>query len=119
MGTYVDMDLIEVTISADKVGAALAAVNKLSVKRGVGPFSNLVKALGEWAFESEVKQDGSLEITEFICDKLGDEVELLKALAPYIDPSAEILCEDGSGEHWKWIFKKGKLKQLDGYIKYK
>lgn len=56
------------------------------------------------------EEDGLYKIDYFSGEKLGDDYDLFRLIAPYInDGCIEMSGEDG--ERWRWIFKDGKCEE--------
>ena len=63
------------------------------------------------------EENGLYKIDYFSGEKLGDDYEMFKLIAPYInDGYIEMSGEDA--ERWRWIFKDGKCKEKFPEIKW-
>ena len=63
------------------------------------------------------EEDGIYKIDYFSGEKLGDDYEMFKLIAPYInDGYIEMSGEDA--ERWRWIFKDGKCEEKFPKIKW-
>lgn len=66
---------------------------------------DLVAVLEDWRYDAEVDEEtGDIIDLQFTGEKLGDELELFKVIAPFVEAGSylEISGEDSSV--WRWIF---------------
>jgi hypothetical protein len=71
--------------------------------------------LKEFRFETMYDNDGNLINLHFDC-KVGDEVFLLTAIAPYFKDGSSLEWRGEEGETWKYIFENGKIREQQGVI---
>lgn len=81
----------------------------------VGGFTSLKEALASWRYEAN-EEAGDYVIEYFTGEKLGNCNVLWNALAPFVNPEAEIVCHGEDGAFWKHIFQNGELQTLHGRI---
>ena len=64
----------------------------------------LEEMLSEWRYPSSIDAAGNIIAVHFRGEKIGDEIYLWRALAPYVEPGSfiEMLGEDGA--RWRWTF---------------
>jgi len=142
MGYYVDMEISDVVIPADKIEGCLKAINEMfeaeSLSRGGGGtysggaktstsyswvnspdggFKDLGSALNEWRYDSEIV-DGDCRLSYFHGEKLGDDGLLMDAIAPFVKSGGTIDCRGEDGALWRWEFDGEKAKELWGKVIY-
>jgi len=89
-----------------------------------GKFDTLKEALDEWRYACEVYEDGSVQITYFHGEKLGDDFQLMEVIAPFVQGEvktqscAEIDCRGEDGCLWQWKFENGSVKERHGSVSY-
>jgi len=137
MGYYVDI-IIENAYFTDEVGA-LKAINAMhdaevmaknagggsyeygkavdkwySWVKNPNPegFTSLEDALSAWRYESDRNRNGHLEITYFTGEKLGDDEQLLYAIAPYLNEDVIFTFRGEDGALWRYIIGE------DGHLQY-
>ena len=70
--------------------------------------NNIVEYLNEWRWCIEI-EDGNIIDIEFDGEKLGDDEELFKVLAPFVESGSYIEISGEDGDLWRWVFKDGCL----------
>lgn len=143
MGYCVTMDCNNVNISLENANAALQAVKDLqkdtsrmsggcsayqgqpaqfwygfTIPAQIMQAATLIDVLKAWRYEAEEQDDGSISVSYFSGEKLADDAILWKALAPFVNPEAEILCTGEDDYHWKWTFTDNKFHELSGKVVY-
>lgn len=69
---------------------------------------DFIRLMEELQYVIKIKNDEYV-IDGFLADKLGDEIEILRIMAPFVDDGyIEMVGEDG--EVIRWVFEDGKLK---------
>jgi hypothetical protein len=53
---------------------------------------------------------------EFEGQKFGDDYELMKAIAPFVEDDSYLHMVGEDGEHWRWYFLGGKCVEQQGVI---
>lgn len=58
------------------------------------------------------------DITEiwFVGDRLGNDYEMFKAIAPYVEHGSFIEFVGEGGTLWRWVFKQGEMREILGKI---
>lgn len=135
MGYYVEMIVNDLHIAKENIEKAIAAINALHeptlrdkqagggysdghkwyawvCNPPEGGFTDLVTAFDKWRYEATLNDDGGVEVNGFNGEKLGDCRYLWTALAPFVNPKAQIYCKGEDGAQWKWVFKGGKFKEV-------
>jgi len=130
---------VKINIPKKNVEKALAAINALHASQAVmkkngagggsstgeiwyswvgnppaGGWKEILDAFNEWRYNGEVDADGNVKLNEFIGEKLGDDNILLSAIAPFVTKDSFVECDGEDGARWKWVFVKGKFKELTG-----
>ncbi len=125
MGYCVNCHEINITIEPDKLmelGILLSKLDQASptgyrwVEPGFTKSMNIVEIFDEWGYEVEQDLDGTVIFCCHNSDKWGDDEKLFEAIAPAVQDGslAHFVGEDG--EHWKYVFKNGKMEKRDGAI---
>jgi hypothetical protein len=78
----------------------------------------LEEALDAWRWGLERDSEGNIFVLSFEGEKLGDDPILLSAIAPYVEDGGELEMQGEDGDRWKWVFHKGKLRELSGTTVY-
>jgi hypothetical protein len=97
----------------DSSGKHFAWVNQLFYEIG-----SLEKILEEWRWTPEFDNIGNIIGLEFNGEKLGDEIILFKAIAPYVKSGSYITMRGEDEEYWRWEFVDGELIEKAGHITY-
>ena len=128
MGTMVSYAIGEVVIPGDKIDDAVKALVEHMVyphemhEHPVTERNDIVLALGEEGFDSELGEDGTLTLTDFSGEKYYDsQGELLAKLAPFVAPHEHAFIDgmtDWGDYYWRWRFVDGKLLDLPGHLVY-
>ncbi len=77
---------------------------------------NLEEALKEWRWDPEVDDDLNIINLDFTGEKLGDDFELFKAIAPFVQDGSYIEMSGEDGDIWRWIFEGGKCIERNASI---
>jgi hypothetical protein len=130
MGYCVSQSDAHFLITRDNIPKALAAIKAMvdrckEDEEGGGRLSSfrwvdtkfaeadtLDEALDEWRWgEVEYDKVGNLCYIRFQGEKLGDDVRLFEALAPFVEHRSyiEMLGEDDT--RWRWVFWRGELRE--------
>ena len=72
----------------------------------------LSEALEEIRYETIYDDNGNIIQVEFTGEKLGDDMIFFEALAPYVEDESYISFAGEDGYLWKYIFEKGKVKEI-------
>ena len=84
-----------------------------------GGFATLKKALREWRYDAEDFGSGSIKVTEFTGEKMGQDEVLWNAVAPFVMEHAFIEFAGEDGMLWGYFFENGKLIEKEGYVAYR
>ena len=127
--SLISVDLGGVVIPADKVEECLAAINAMFIDPDTGKkvsyswvnaeeFTDLRDAITAWRYDTEKKEDGSIEITYFNGDKMGDEGWFFENIAPFIKSGALATYVGEDGAHWRYVFENGAMIEQTGRVVY-
>lgn len=138
MGYYCDQVTCEFFIAASNVPAALAAIKQMAVsehERGGGSSSQMVdgklnitrhyswvspsyvqsrtfkEAMNEWRWDVEEDAQGNILSVLFKGEKLGDDAELMSAIAPFVEHRSYIQMRGEDDSVWRWVFWRGELRE--------
>jgi hypothetical protein len=79
---------------------------------------NLWQAIQAWRWElihEQNRSDRDVIGISFQGTKLGDDIVLFKALAPFVEDGSFIEMES-RGEIWRWVFRNGEVKDVPAVI---
>ncbi len=80
---------------------------------------SLPSVLEYWGYEAEIdKETGDIIDVSFCREKLGDEVELFKALAPYVEKGSYIEMSGEDGALWRWSFNGKTCKEIEARVEW-
>lgn len=77
----------------------------------VNEAETLEEALEEWAFEASINEEGDIIDLTFISEKLGQEPEMFKVLAPFVESGSYIQMIGEDHSEWCWTFNNGTFKE--------
>jgi hypothetical protein len=137
MGYSVDIACDKVVIPAAKVQDCLRAVNGLFTPEALkalkenapfghyswvddlpeGGFQHLFDAFAAWRYEA-YNRDGDVCLRCFTGEKWGNDEVLFNAIAPFVQEGGEIRCIGEGNYQWKYVFKGGKCRELEGKVVY-
>jgi len=80
--------------------------------------TTLEDAFYAWRWEVVASEEGHIHSIMFIGEKLGDDIVLFEAIAPFVKSGSYIDMQGEDGHNWRWSFKKGKCKELSGRVVY-
>jgi len=69
------------------------------------------QAMQNWGWDVETDVDGDINSIQFNGDKMGDEIILFKAIAPWVRDESYIEMGGENGDIWRWYFEEGELKE--------
>lgn len=74
--------------------------------------------LAAWRWIPDIDASGNITSLEFVGEKLGDDELLFDTLSPFIKSGSflDIVGEDC--KTWRWLFRDGVMKRLEGTILY-
>lgn len=75
---------------------------------GKEPAEAIEGIFDELRYPVEFDSEGNVCGIEFDGEKLGDEKEFFKAMAPYVEPESYIEIQGEEGAFWRWVFRSGK-----------
>lgn len=81
--------------------------------------TTLGDALLKCCYEIEEDDNGNIFGIWFIGEKLGEDYEILNAIAPAVENGSYVQMVGEDGEFWRWIFKDGECKEISPKIIWK
>lgn len=100
--------------SAFKAAKSMPDKDYCWVKQGWSKgLRDLYAVLEHWRWEPTLDEEsGDIVDIQFTGEKLGEEIELFKAIAPYVEAGSfiEMLGEDGG--MWRWLFDGVTCKEI-------
>lgn len=76
----------------------------------------LEEALDEWSYHPEINSHGDIVDLWFDGEKIGDENQMFKALAPFVEPGSYLDFHGEDGELWRWYFDGETMTQQFGRV---
>jgi len=78
--------------------------------------NDVSKIFMEWCYEVEFDAEMNINRIWFIGEKLGDEIEMFKVIAPWVKAGSfiEMVGEDGS--RWRWMFDGKTVKEKNAKV---
>lgn len=123
MGYYISLLDHDVEVIALYQPLALAALKELCDdslhlswvdQAAVREAETLANALRKFHYNSEIREKGSLFLTEFTGGKLGSEDILWPTLAPFMRDLSYLEYEGEDGARWRYSVSVGKLYTQEG-----
>lgn len=125
MGYCMTQQNADFTMSKSKFPDALKAVKALTAGTkeyswvDSGPIlkaETLEEALDEWSWGLQFNDEGDVESICFNGEKGGDELELFKAIAPFVEVNSFIEMMGEDGELWRYHFNGKTCIEIDPKI---
>jgi len=111
----------------DKINA-LKAIKELAKKQDgfrwvdnseFAESKTIEEALGAWRWDTDVNNDGDITSLSFTGEKMGDDITLFEAIAPYVKRDSIIEMSGEDGMRWAWYFDGEKCIERDAIITYR
>ena len=67
-------------------------------------------------WEVEIEDTRDIEYIEFYGEKLGDDMAVFEAIAPYVEPDSYIQMQGEDGYIWRWVFDGKSVVEKSGRI---
>ena len=131
------------TIKAENMAGAIAAVKALDgaqaengasgfssrgphyawVGNGFGKHNSLVGLMGAWRWQLWVKDDdasGEVSVIDISFDgeKIGDDMVLFAAIAPFVEPESYIEMAGEDGYIWRYYFDGETVDEQEGTVSF-
>ena len=78
--------------------------------------TSLFEALSEWGYDTSIDDEGNLNRVMFVAEKLGQEYEMWKAIAPFVEPNSFIVMDGEDGCTWRWYFNGSECLEQEGRV---
>lgn len=79
--------------------------------------TNIEQAFEMWRWEAEFDKAGNIDGIQFRGEKYGgDEIDMLKVIAPYVENGSYIEMQGEEGELWRWVFNDGNCREVNSRI---
>lgn len=75
-------------------------------------YDNLHDMMEEWRWELEYDDDGNVDAIQFTGEKIGDDLLLFQAIAPFVEAGSYIEMRGEDGSKWKWTFDGMTCKEM-------
>ena len=79
---------------------------------------DLREFLSEWRWDIALDIDGSITNLRFTGEKMGSDLQLFKALAPYVKPGSFIVMHGEDGATWRWFFNGVTCLEQDAEVRF-
>ena len=70
------------------------------------------EVMAECGWEVYINEKGDYDAIIFINEKASNDIVILNAIAPYVEPNSYIQMQGEDGEIWRWVFEDGKVKEI-------
>lgn len=80
--------------------------------------STLEEVFEEWRYPVETNDFGDITGIDFYGEKIGDEVELFRVIAPFVESGSYLEMHGEDGAFWRWVFKNGTFAEVDPIVKW-
>jgi hypothetical protein len=111
MGYHISVSDSKFFIPADKKVAAMTAVRELGtggwVDEDFRQRATLERTLECWRWLLNSNDQGDIVGLDFEGQKLGDDEQLFRVLAPFVRPGSYIEVLGEEGYRWRWTFVEG------------
>jgi len=127
MGYCIQMRDSNFVIEASNFAPALAAIKGLAGKETINDSSGrhfswvntndfvnaktLEEAMLAWRWEIDCGDDGSVQYIYFTGEKIGDDMILFDAIAPFVEDGSYIEMQGEDGAIWRWVFADKKVQE--------
>ena len=78
--------------------------------------NNLPDIMDEWRWEVSLDEGGNVDSIMFSGEKLGDDLTLFQAIAPYVEKDCFIEMQGEDGSLWRWTFDGAKCYEISPTI---
>ena len=78
----------------------------------------LKEAMEAWNFPIELDDDRNVVGIRFDGEKEGDEEELFRTLAPYVDDGSYLQFRGEDAEIWRYVFEGDSVERQDATMRY-
>jgi len=121
MGYCVEVTDTKFFISANDMPAALKACHKLGKSQNdfhwvrgheFSKAKDLEEVFDTWGWQLKIDEEGNAIDVSMLCEKLGAELKLFEALAPYVKSASYIEMCGEDGATWRYTFNNGKCKEV-------
>lgn len=78
----------------------------------------LEAAMWAWRWQIEGEEGGDVDSIMFEGEKLGDDIFLLRAIAPYVEAGSFIEMQGEDGALWRWYFDGTGCTEQEGRVSF-
>jgi len=71
-----------------------------------------------WGYGATTDEDGNIVRLSFCGEKLGDEVKLFEAVAPFVKPGSYLEMSGEEGHLWRWVFDGQTCKEVKAEVSF-
>ena len=121
MGYYMNSMNCSFALKKENVKAAWESIkNLLQEKKEIGWTSwesiknccSFEEVMAECGWEVYINEKGDYDAIIFINEKASNDIVILNAIAPYVEPNSYIQMQGEDGEIWRWVFEDGQVKEI-------
>ncbi len=132
MGYHMSMMEVSFRLSKTRSAEALAAIKALAGSetihdgsgehfswvdtQGVTSAKTLEDALRAWRWDPSADDAGNIESLWFVGEKLGDDMRLFQAIAPFVEPGSYLQMIGDDDSIWRWRFDGIQVHEEPGRI---
>lgn len=116
--------------NADKAAKAIQALHgKETIKDGSGAHFSWVDnkfyqikgfedLMSEWRWEVVENDDGDFDSIQFSGEKIGDDLILFQAIAPFVKKGSYIEMQGEDGALWRWVFNGKTCQEVNARVEW-
>jgi hypothetical protein len=87
-------------------------------QKHINQAKSLEEALSIWRYCPEVDQEDNIISVDFDGEKIGQEDEMFKVIAPFVEDGSYIEMQGEDGAMWRWVFKNGEMRTIEPRIEW-
>ncbi len=69
-------------------------------------------------YDFHLDPDGNITELKFKGEKLGDDLEMFRSIAPYVQDGSYIWMMGEDGSQWRWVFQSGVCKEITAKVEW-
>ena len=69
-------------------------------------------------YDFHLDPDGNITELKFKGEKLGDDLEMFRSIAPYVQDCSYIWMMGEDGSQWRWVFQSGVCREITAKVEW-
>ena len=82
-------------------------------------WTHVKDAFDAWRYTADVDDEGNICDVFFEGEKIGQEIEFFKVIAPYVEPGSYIQMIGEDGFIWRWVFDNDTVEEKAAEVTFK